>query len=216
MAFDQATTVFEKSWLWSNPKHPAKELQIENDGSSIRMLTSPNSDFWRRTHYDFIRDDGNFLRVDNPTLNIASNLILQVSFKGKYEKLYDQAGTMLRSGEGTWIKTGIEYVDQVKFASAVVTREFSDWSTNPLSSLDNNDWFTIRVELLKGDVKVEYALGENPSNFHLLRIAHLFDTMDENAENGLQVGLFAASPQNNDGFEAVFKSFSLTILNDKE
>ena len=52
--------------------------------------------------------------------------------RGAYHDLYDQAGLMIRIDERNWITCGIELVDGVQQVSAVVTREFSDWSVRPL------------------------------------------------------------------------------------
>ena len=51
---------------------------------------------------------------------------------GAYWDQYDQAGLMVRFNERVWLKCGVEFVDGVQHASAVVTREHSDWSVAPL------------------------------------------------------------------------------------
>ena len=56
------------------------------------------------------------------------DFVASVKVTGQYKALYDQAGLMLRLDDQNWIKTGIEYVDERQNVSAVVTREFSDWS----------------------------------------------------------------------------------------
>ena len=41
---------------------------------------------------------------------------------------------MLRASDQYWMKCGIEYVDGIQQASAVVTNDFSDWSVTPLQT----------------------------------------------------------------------------------
>jgi regulation of enolase protein 1 (concanavalin A-like superfamily) len=41
---------------------------------------------------------------------------------------------MIRVDETIWLKTGIEFVDGVQHISAVVTRDYSDWSVVKLSA----------------------------------------------------------------------------------
>ncbi|KAG2387800.1 hypothetical protein C9374_001394 [Naegleria lovaniensis] len=197
-------------WKWATGA--AENLTIKKDDQSleIKMKTSPKGDYWRKTHYDFIHDDGNFLYLNRDDIKTNQNFEIQVKFKGDYQKLYDQAGIMIRVDEKNWIKTGIEFVNNVKYASAVVTRDFSDWSTSPVH-FDNESWFTIRVELVKGDVKVEYSLDDG-ATFHLLRIAHLFDINTESENTILQLGIFACSPTNEDGVSIEFKDLTIKQL----
>jgi uncharacterized protein len=96
-------------------------------GNQIIVRTSPKTDFWRITHYGFIRDNGHFY-FDQ----INTDFVVEVDIRGSYKDLYDQAGIMIRSDENHWIKAGIEYVDGVQHLSAVVTHGYSDWSVTPL------------------------------------------------------------------------------------
>jgi regulation of enolase protein 1 (concanavalin A-like superfamily) len=84
---------------------PPKEYSQQD--KEIKVKTLPDSDFWRKTHYGFIRDNGHFYHL---TENLNCNFEASVSFKGLYKDLYDQAGLMLRKDEITWLKCGIEYV----------------------------------------------------------------------------------------------------------
>src|SRR3990170_1389720 len=93
------------------------------DDRQLQMTLAPGTDFWRITHYDFIRDSGPFFFTEaNGDFEAA------VKVSGVYRELYHQAGLMIRIDEENWVKTGIEYVDGVQQVSAVVTRTVSDWS----------------------------------------------------------------------------------------
>jgi regulation of enolase protein 1 (concanavalin A-like superfamily) len=163
---------------WINP--PAV---WQHDGNQIIVTSDAKTDFWRKTHYGFIRDNGHVYAG-------------QVS--GQYATLYDQAGLMVRQDETTWMKCGIEYVEGVQYASAVVTRDYSDWSVSPLDGSPAAFW--LRVKREGGSLEVEYSL--DGSAYTLLRVAYLTDAP-------VWVGIMQASPQG-DGFTATFEDFTVT------
>jgi uncharacterized protein len=165
-------------------------------GNRLSVTTAPGSDFWRVTHYGFIRDNGHFFHR-----TMRGNFVAEVRVIGRYAALYDQAGLMLRVDERTWLKCGLEYVEGVQNLSAVVTRDFSDWSVLPLS--DPPASFRIKVERRGVTVEVQYALGD--SDYQMLRLAYLSDVPE------MQVGPMCASPEG-PGFEVVFEDLSLRSL----
>jgi regulation of enolase protein 1 (concanavalin A-like superfamily) len=179
--------VFE--WLHEPPSW-------EEDGDRLSVTTAPGSDFWRVTHYGFTRDNGHFFHQ-----TMRGNIVAEVKVTGNYMALYDQAGLMLRVDERTWLKCGLEYVEGVHNLSAVVTRDFSDWSVLPLA--DPPDSFWIKVERRDVTVEVQYALGD--SDYQMLRLAYLSDVPE------MQVGPMCASPEG-PGFEVVFEELSLRAL----
>src|SRR5260370_8903692 len=99
------------------------------DDGRMRVVSGGKTDFWRITHYDFVRDNGHFYYEQK-----AGDFTIQVKIEAKYEALYDQAGIMIRLDAANWIKAGIEYTDGLPHFSAVVTRDFSHWSVLPADS----------------------------------------------------------------------------------
>ncbi|MBD2493462.1 DUF1349 domain-containing protein [Nostoc sp. FACHB-280] len=160
----------------------------------ISVNAGAKTDFWQKTHYDFIRDNGNFYYQE-----VKGNFTVEVKMIGDYQALYDQAGLMIRENENTWLKCGIEYVEGVQNVSAVVTRDYSDWSVVPLSKQLVALW--LRVQRRSEILEVQYSLdGEN---YQMLRLAYLTHT------ETLQVGIMCASPQG-EGFSVVFENFKIT------
>ena len=126
------------------------------------------------------------------------NFTAEVKVIGQYKTLYDQAGLMVRQDEITWLKCGIEFVDGVQHISAVVTRDYSDWSVVPLVHHPTFLW--LRVKREGPAIEVKYSLdGEQ---YTMLRLSYLTE-----AET-LQVGVMCASPEG-DGFPITFEEFKL-------
>jgi uncharacterized protein len=173
---------------WFNP--PARWNEVDN---AIEVLTAPKSDFWRKTHYGFTRDNGHFYFQE-----VRGDFTAEVRVNGQYKDLYDQAGLMLRVDAENWIKTGIEFFDNYQHASAVVTREFSDWSVVRLDEQPSSFW--LRVIRKAETVEVFYAL--DGQNYTLLRLAYLVPSAIT------QVGPMCASPDGS-GFQVTFEDFQI-------
>ncbi len=176
---------------WYN--EPASWL---GDERQLQMTVAPGTDFWRITHYDFIRDSGPFYFKE-----MSGDLEAAVKVRGAYTELYHQAGLMIRIDKEHWIKTGIEYVDGVQQVSAVVTRGFSDWSVVPRD--DNPEAVWLRL-LRKGDyVQVSYSF--NQEDYLLLRLAYFPPGA------GVQIGLFAAAP-GEQAFQVIFEDLRIKMI----
>jgi regulation of enolase protein 1 (concanavalin A-like superfamily) len=163
-------------WQWLNPPPSSA---VHDDG--LTVTTGPDSDFWRTTHYGFVRDTGHSLLRPVP-----GDFTISATFSGGYTHLYDQAGLLLRLDAANWIKTGIEYVDGEQLLSVVVTREVSDWSVVALPVSPGS--VTIVAERAGDTVTVKYGLdGADP--VRMARLAYF------PPEQEVHAGVMAASPQ---------------------
>jgi regulation of enolase protein 1 (concanavalin A-like superfamily) len=176
--------------LWLN-----EPPQWREEGGILSVVTGDKTDFWQKTHYGFVRDNGH-LRYETA----AGDFTAEVAFSGKYDALYDQAGLMLRLDEGNWIKAGIEFVEGRQMLSVVVTREFSDWSTMPLP--DPPEWLRLRLSRHGSAVRIEWAKDEPEPKFRMLRLAYF-----PSASPAL-VGPMCCSPQRV-GLEVSFRGFAV-------
>ncbi|MDA4845882.1 DUF1349 domain-containing protein [Hoeflea poritis] len=178
--------ICEGQWL-----NPPPKWSLERN--ALTLETGDKTDFWRHTHYGFVRDDGHFWHVPAP-----SSFTATVTFAGKYETLYDQAGLMLRVDPDNWIKLGIEHSDGMTNFSIVVTRGRSDWSViaRPLISGPQ----TVRLTV-KNNAALAHFKNEN--GWQLMRVAD-FPAFDK-----AHIGPMACSPERS-GFEASFSEFQLT------
>ncbi|WP_425146247.1 DUF1349 domain-containing protein [Deinococcus sp.] len=163
------------------------------------MLTAPATDFWRVTHYGFIRDNGHFLPQ-----TVTGDFGAEVEVCGAYREQYDQAGLMLRVSAEVWLKCGVEFVDGRQHLSVVVTHGQSDWSVLPLATVPHS--FRLQLARRGNTLDVRTALSDDRQAhgpFQMLRLGWL--PLPET----VQVGVMCASPDGQ-GFEVVFRGFRVT------
>lgn len=172
---------------WLNPPPDWSEA----DGR-LRLVTAPRTDFWRKTHYGFVRDTGHFRHT-----TVSGDFTATVRIEGSYRDQYDQAGLMLRLNAETWVKTGIEFVDGRQWVSAVITRGLSDWSVAPLAPAPKALW----VEVHRAGETIQIFYGPDRPDA-LLRVGAL------TPRPTVDVGLMAASPDGG-GFSVVLSEFSI-------
>lgn len=165
------------------------------DGDRLTLTTAPQTDFWRSQDGATVRDDGHFQAQP-----IRGDFLAQVKVIGAYRDLYDQAGLMLRLDERTWLKCGIEFYEAAQHVSAVVTRDYSDWSLASLPPNSSALW--LRLKRQGADIQIHFSL--DGSTYHLLRHAYFPPTEQ------VLVGVMAASPQGS-GFQVHFEGFSTSL-----
>lgn len=173
---------------WYN--EPSEWTAADNN---ITMQTAPETDFWRITHSGFIGDNGHFYHQQ-----VTGDFQVEVKISGKYNALYDQAGLMVRVDEATWVKTGIEYIDGNQYISAVVTREFSDWSVVALPQSPDSLW----LRLQRQGITIEISYSLDGVDYQLLRQAYLTSV------ESVGVGIMAASPIGR-GFSVAFEGLTI-------
>ncbi len=182
----------EKMQWFNQPK----KWSIENQ--SLSMFVTPKTDFWRVTAYGFTVDDGPFYYSLE-----GGEFEVKVKISGQYKTRYDHMGIMLRVNEKTWIKTGLEYVNEKINISTVVTNVRSDWSVIELNNIPKSMW--IKAVRRLDSVEMSYSFDDK-----------VYTTMRQTwfpDNTQVMVGMAAASPDG-DGFEALFQDFSIKHLPD--
>jgi regulation of enolase protein 1 (concanavalin A-like superfamily) len=114
----------------------------------LSLVTDQATDFWRETHYGFIRDSGHFLGFQTGNAFTA-----ELRIRSDFKALYDQAGLMVRVDERRWLKAGIEFSDGRAMLSSVLTNGQSDWATAPYEH-DASD-FRLRVTIQHGVLRLQ-------------------------------------------------------------
>ena len=158
---------------------------------SVTMHSAPQTDFWRLA--GIARDNGHFYFQPQ-----AGNFQIDCRFSGSYNSQYDPSGVMVRADEAHWIKCGIEFYNGAQHVSAVVTRDYSDWSIAPLPRNPKSLW--LRMKRQGAVIDIEYA--PDGISYQLLRQAY-FSPAD-----AMDVGLMCASPEG-PGFAVTFENVAI-------
>lgn len=168
------------------------------EGNVLTMAVTPQSDYWRISHYGFTVDDAPFYWAE-----YGGEFEAKVKVSGDYKVRFDQAGLMLRIDHENYIKAGIEFVDGKYNISAVVTHTTSDWSVITLDRPVEFIW--IKAVRRLDAVEVFYSFDD--VEYTLMRNAWMQDNIP------MKVGLMGACPDGT-GFEARFENFEVRHLPD--
>lgn len=163
------------------------------------MFVTPQSDYWRISHYGFTVDDAPFYYA-----TYGGEFEAKVKLTGDYKVRFDQMGLMIRTDHENWIKTGVEFVDNKLNVSTVVTHGKSDWSVVQLDKVPPFIW--IKVIRRLDAVEIYYSFDDK--SYIMSRNAPL------EANRPVMVGLMAACPDGK-GFNAKFENFTVKHLPDQ-
>jgi regulation of enolase protein 1 (concanavalin A-like superfamily) len=175
------------------------QMWRQND-DVLTVRAEPATDFWRETHYGFIRDSGHFLGY-----RTNGDFTAQVRVRGRYEALYDQAGIMVRIDEGNWIKAGIELSDNEAQLSSVLTAGRSDWATGRYPH-DPSD-FRVRATVVDGVLRIQ--VSPDGRSWPLVRLAPF------PIARSYTVGPICCTPQR-EGLVVEFSHFEVTAPSPKD
>lgn len=187
-----AQTLDKMQWF-----NEPKKWEIKNN--SLTMAVTPQSDYWRISHYGFTVDDAPFLHT-----TYGGEFEAKVKISGDYKARFDQTGLMLRIDAENYIKAGVEFVDGKFNLSTVVTHTTSDWSVITLDKPIPYVW----IKAVRRLDAVEIFYSYDDKDYILMRNAWLKDNTP------VMVGIMAASPDGN-GFNAKFENFTVTHLPDQ-
>jgi regulation of enolase protein 1 (concanavalin A-like superfamily) len=162
----------------------------------LHVRSSGKTDFWRKTFYGYINDNGHFMY-----LPVTGDFMFQTRVEGNYSALYDQAGLMVRLDEKHWMKCGTELVENKRWASVVFTHDFSDWST--MEDLTQRGAVYWRVVRQKDSIEARCSLdGEK---FVTVRQGYF------PAQQKVMVGVMCCAPEGQ-GFDATFDQLVLDAI----
>ncbi|MBP1650518.1 MAG: hypothetical protein H6Q26_675 [Bacteroidetes bacterium] len=166
---------------------------------ALTMFVTPQTDYWRISHYGFTVDDAPFYYAD-----YGGEFEVKVKLTGNYKARFDQMGLMIRTDQENYIKTGVEFVDGKFNVSTVVTHKTSDWSVTTLEKVPPFIW--IKAVRRLDAVEIFYSFDD--VNYVMTRNCPLQDNRP------VMVGMMAASPDGQ-GFEAKFENFTVKHLPDQ-
>ena len=160
----------------------------------LDLVTDNATDFWRETHYGFVRDSGHFLGFPAPAA-FTAELRIQADFR----ELYDQAGLMVRIDAQHWVKAGIEFSDGRAMLASVLTDGRSDWATAPYEHAAGD--FRLRATVADGVLRLQ--VSSDGKLWPLMRLAPF------GKAGSYLVGPMACTPERA-GLKVAFSSFRLT------
>ena len=109
--------------------------------TGLTVVTDRATDFWRKTHYGFIRHSGHLFGHTT-----AGGFTASVRVRADYKSLYDQAGLMVLMDDENWAKAGVELSDGETMLSSVVTIGCSDWATGVFHGDASDFWIRATVD----------------------------------------------------------------------
>lgn len=172
------------SWLNEPP-------QWSDEGGVISVVTGLKTDFWRRTFYGYITDNGHFYHR-----SVTGDFTAEVVVAAGHSALFDQAGLMVRADERTWLKTGLEVTSGAVQLSTVLTRDDSDLSVVPVPGYDGE----LRLRLTRFGSAVCVHRGDADGSWQLVRLGYL------DLPEAVDVGVMCCSPERA-GLEVTFRDF---------
>lgn len=171
--------------------------EIKNN--ALTIFVTPQSDYWRISHYGFTVDDAPFYYA-----TYGGEFEAKVKISADYKVRFDQMGLMLRIDHENYIKAGIEFVDGKYNLSTVVAHKTSDWSLIGLDTAPSFVW----IKAVRRLDAVEIFYSYDDKEYTMMRNAYLQDNTP------VMVGLMAACPDGN-GFNAKFENFTVKHLPDQ-
>lgn len=168
------------------------------EADTLSMYVTPQTDYWKVSHYGFTVDDAPFLYALR-----GGEFEVKAKISGDYQSRFDQAGIMLRIDHENYIKAGIEFVDGKYNLSVVITHHTSDWSVIQLDKPVPFVW--IKAVRRLDAVEVFYSFDD--MEYTMMRNGWLQDN------HPVMVGIMGASPDGN-GFKARFEHFAIKHLPD--
>lgn len=192
MQADSFTSLQHGCWLNEPPSWSLADDRLE-------VVTGEATDFWRKTHYGFIRHSGHFFHLDS-----GGDFTAELRVQARFETLYDQAGLMVRLDDETWLKAGIEYNDDAPMLGSVLTVGQSDWATGPFPG--NPGDFRLRLTVADGVFRLQYST--DGLVWPLVRLAPFPKAAS------YQVGPMCCTPERS-GLAVSFSDFRLSQPNGK-
>jgi uncharacterized protein len=161
--------------------------------AGLLVTTDHATDFWRETHYGFIRHSGHLFGY-----RVTGGFTATVRVQAQYQCLYDQAGLMVLADEQSWVKAGIEWSDGEAMLSSVLTITRSDWATGSFQGNAADFWIRITVD--RGVLRIQASA--DGQRWPLVRLSP-FPLLDQYV-----VGPMCCSPERA-GLDVLFSELSV-------
>lgn len=181
----------EFKWI----RKPAECFISDN---KVEIITSPHTDLWQRTYYNFQNDNAPVFQMK--TNEKYFSFVVKTDFKDSHHR-FDQCGIVMYLDSENWLKASVEYEnDEFQHLGSVVTNNgYSDWATTEINSSIKTMWY--RFSRRENDYCIECS--RDGVTFSQMRICHISKGSGE-----IQFGIYACSPEDS-SFKAVFTNMEL-------
>jgi regulation of enolase protein 1 (concanavalin A-like superfamily) len=184
----------KKSITLNNFNWINKPAGFSIDGNKLTIEPDTGTDLWQRTYYGFRNDNAPMFLT-----GIQGDFTFTVKAAFNYQNQYDQCGIVLYENSENWVKTSVEYENEIfaRLGSVVTNSGYSDWATTDISAGIQEMWF--RISRRGQDFYIEYSVyGEQ---FKQIRVLHFHLPI-----SAAQIGVYACSPVKS-GFRSTFSEF---------
>ncbi|CDZ97686.1 Protein of unknown function DUF1349 [Phaffia rhodozyma] len=198
--------------------------EISSDGSKITIQTNGKSDWWR-TPTEW-RHSGPVLGMLVPAekgnswsvgVSIAGTWVdedqhfVGLGLGSERMSIYDQAALIVYQSDKEWIKTGIEFMGNKAWKSAVVTNPYSDWSLLPYKPSNPSRPRRFKLNREGSHVRIYIADDDNSGNsgdqeWSMIREVNAFFPASSGPNQEVWVGVMGCSPKGN-GTDVRFEHF---------
>ena len=160
--------------------------------NKIEIVTTPHTDLWQRTYYNFQNDNAPVLQTE--TKEKFFSFIVKTEFNSTHR--FDQCGIVVYLDSENWLKASIEYENEVMqhLGSVVTNMGYSDWAITEINANIKSMWY--RLSRRNNDFCIENA--SDGKNFKQMRICHMNKATDK-----INFGIYACSPETS-SFKATF------------
>lgn len=180
-------------WDINKLKWSREPKSFEIEENQIKIETLPHTDLWQRTYYKFRNDNAPVLQMSTDEQYFS--FVVKTDFTQSHHR-FDQCGIVVYLDSENWIKASVEYENEdfQHLGSVVTNHGYSDWATTEIPVTQKSMWY--RLSRREKDFRIESSLDGD--HFQQIRITHL-----HKAENEIQFGIYACSPENS-SFTAIF------------
>ncbi len=180
-------------FVWT--RHP-KDFTITKD--KITITTTPHTDLWQRTYYNFRNDNAPILQMQTDEKYFSFSVKTDFS-ESKHR--FDQCGIVMYLNSENWLKGSVEYEndDFQHLGSVVTVNGYSDWATTEINA--NIKTIYYRFSRRENDFLIECSY--DGVKYSQMRICHI-----PIANDIISFGIYACSPEDS-SFTAVFTDFKM-------
>ncbi|KZS91291.1 hypothetical protein SISNIDRAFT_456908 [Sistotremastrum niveocremeum HHB9708] len=187
---------------------PSLSQLLGTSPTGISLSAPPDTDLWRKPP----AHDAHNIVTALETIPFDMFQSARVTVTASWTRLYDQGGLVLylpasnAEDKEYWVKTGIEFHDEIPNLSTVAAREAADWSLLPLTD------GTATIEIAREPIDAKKGTGSSLWVYMIqdgkkVGVREITWVFDKPRSSELRIGVYAARPTVAEGDEEELKVF---------